>query len=246
MALTANRELEFYTSRELIDLPVADNVRIWKGALVGREPVTGLARPLVAGDEFLGVAYRAADNTIDGHAAGGIAVRLHQAIDVVHALAGVVESDVGREVFASDDETLTFTPLGNSRVGRVVAVEATSVARVRCEPVNMVSGHGANGPVQALPDADVELTREHLNRTLLVSNTSQRTLTLPPVAAAQAGAWVRVVKLSVPPLAVTLDGHAAEMVDGAPTYAGVDARHDCVLLVCTGTEWVVLSRDIAA
>lgn len=77
MALTANRDLLFYTSRELIEVPVDDNANIFKGALVGRKRATGYARPLVAGDEFLGVAYKQADNTVAGHTAGGISVRLY-------------------------------------------------------------------------------------------------------------------------------------------------------------------------
>src|SRR5262245_44571068 len=103
MALSANRELPFFTTDELIDLPVDDNVNIYKGAFVGRNRATGYARPLTAGDEFLGVAYRQADNTVAGHSAGGIGVRLHQAIDIVHALPGVANGDIGKDVYASDD-----------------------------------------------------------------------------------------------------------------------------------------------
>ncbi len=135
MALSANRELQFYTSRELIDLPVDDNVNIYKGALVGLNASTGYARPLTAGDAFLGVAYAQADNTVSGHSAGGVAVRLHQDIDIIHVLSGVAQTNVGAVVYASDDGTLTLTASGNSRVGRIVAVEGTDLVRVRCQPI---------------------------------------------------------------------------------------------------------------
>ena len=135
MALSANRELQFYTSRELIDLPVDDNVNIYKGALVGLNASTGYARPLTAGDAFVGVAYAQADNTISGHSAGGLTVRLHQDIDIIHVLSGVAQTDVGQVVYASDDGTLTLTASGNSRVGRIVAVEGTDLVRVRCQPI---------------------------------------------------------------------------------------------------------------
>lgn len=135
MALTADRDVRFYTSQELIDLPVQDGVRIWKGALVGLNTSGGYARPLVAGDLFLGIAYGQVDNTGVDHAAGQVRVRLHQMIDIVHALPGVTRGDVGGSVYASDDATLTLTAASNSRVGRVVAVEGTNVARVRCEPL---------------------------------------------------------------------------------------------------------------
>lgn len=245
MALTANRDVEFFASPELIDVPVDDNVTIFKGALVGRNRTTGYARPLHAGDEFLGVAYRAADNSVAGHAAGGINVRLHQAVDIVHALASVTTGDIGKDVYASDDETLTLTPTGHSRVGRIVMLEGAGVARVRCQPVAMLSGVLECGPVLALADASAALTLDHMNRTLLIANTVARTLTLPPVATVRAGGWLRVVKTSAAAAALTLDGNAGETIDGAATFAGVDGQWDTVQLLCTGTEWVIVGRDIA-
>lgn len=134
MALTSDRELKYYASRELLDLPVDDDVRIHKGAFVGHNAATGFARPLVGGDDFLGAAYRAADNTVPGHTAGGIRVRLHQEIDIVHPLAGAAATDIGSIVYASDDGTLTLTASGNSRVGRIAAIEDTDLVRVRCQP----------------------------------------------------------------------------------------------------------------
>lgn len=135
MALSSNRELQFYASRELVDIPVDDNVNIHKGALVGIDSSTGYARPLTAGDDFAGVAYAQADNTVSGHAAGGITVRLHQEIDIIHTLTGVSQTDIGSQVYASDDETLTLTASGASRVGRIVAIEGSNLVRVRCQPI---------------------------------------------------------------------------------------------------------------
>ena len=135
MALSANREVKFFVTQEQIELGVDDNVNIYKGAFVGLNAATGYARPLAAGDAFLGVALKPADNTIAGHSAGGIDVTLHQNIDITHALASVAVTDIGAQVYASDDGTLTLTAGGNSRVGRIVAVEGANLARVRCQPV---------------------------------------------------------------------------------------------------------------
>lgn len=245
MALTANREVQFFASQELIDLPVDDNIVIYKGALVGRNRSTGYARALVAGDELLGIAYAQADNTISGHTAGGIDVRLFQSVDIVHTLTGVVTGDIGKDVYASDDETLTLTPTGNSRIGRVVAVDSTNTARVRAQPVTQLEGVLDNNVIIQLADASATLTLDHVNRVLLIGNTAARTLTLPAVATVRAGGWLRVVKTSSDAFAVTLDGNASETIDGAATLATMDAQFDTVHLVCTGTEWIVLSRDIA-
>ncbi len=245
MVLTSDRELTFYASPELIELPVDDNVVLYKGALVGLNAATGYVRPLVAGDTFAGVAYEQADNTVSGHTAGGIRVRLHQNIDIVHALAGVAAGDVGRAVYATADDTLTLSPLGATYVGRVVVVEGTNLARVRCAPTTSQGGDRWPAGIVWLPDADATLTLAHLNGTVTISNTTPRTLTLPPAADARAGAWLRVIKLSSNGSAVTLDGHSSETIEGATSFAGLDARYDAVLLLCTGTEWIILSRDPA-
>lgn len=245
MALTADRELKFFASQDLIEVGVDDNVKIYKGALVGRNRATGYARGLVAGDEYLGVAYAQADNTISGHTAGGVLVRLHQNLDIVHALGSVAQADVGKDVYASADDTLTLTPTGNSRVGRIVGVDSSGVARVRCQSLFSLGGALENGPIVSLADASATLTLDHVNRTLLIGNTAARTLTLPAAASVRGGGWIRVVKTSAAAFAVTLDGNASETIDGAATLATIDAQYDVALLLCTGSEWIVLSRDIA-
>lgn len=245
MPLTANRELSFFVTRELIELPVDDNVVIYKGALVGRNRATGLARGLVAGDDFLGVAYRKADNTQPGHTAGGISVRLHQAIDMVHTLSGVATGDIGKDVFALDDQTLTLNPLNASRVGRVVAIEGTNLARVRCQPVTEIDGVLDNRPFVQLPDANVTLTLDHMNRVLTMSNTTARTVTLPSVASVRAGAWFRLIKTSAAAFQIVVIPQGGQTIDGGPSYTAIDANYDAVHVVCTGSEWVIFSRDIA-
>jgi hypothetical protein len=245
MALTQDRDLSFYAPGELIDFPTDANVLIFKGGFVGRNRATGYARPLAIGDDFLGLAYQQADNTFDGNGPGTALVRLHRHIDIVHTLSGVLLADVGKEVFASADDTLTLAPTGNSRIGRIVAVEATNLARVRIQPQSTAPGISESMGVTTLADSNATLTLDHVGRTLLMSNAAARTLTLPAVAQVRAGGWIRVVKTSSAAAAITLDGNGAETIDGAATFAGVDAIYDTVLLVCTGTEWVILSRDIA-
>ncbi len=138
MPLTADRELKFYSSQELVELGLEDNVKIYKGAFVGRNPATDYVRPLVANDDFVGVAYAQADNTIAGHVAGGVRVKLHQHVDIVHAMTATID-DVGKIVYASNDSTLTFTAVGNTRIGRLVAIEGTNLVRVRLQTIFSVT-----------------------------------------------------------------------------------------------------------
>ncbi|MDX2199257.1 MAG: hypothetical protein SF069_09850 [Phycisphaerae bacterium] len=245
MPLAQDRELDFFASADLIDLPIDLNVRIFKGSYVGRNRTTGFMRPLVAGDDFVGVAYRAADNTVAGATAGGLDARVLQSADIVATVSGVAAGDIGREVYATDDETLSLTGADSSFVGRIVALAGAGQARIRLQTANVVSPAGANLCVRNLADATVTLSLDHVNCVLLMGNTVARTINLPAAASCRPGAWIRVVKTSAAVAAITLDASGTETIDGATTLATIDAIYDTALLLCTGSQWIVLSRDIA-
>jgi len=78
-----------------------------------------------------------------------------------------------------------------------------------------------------------------------IGNTVGRTLTLP-AAATSAGAWYTIKKTSADAAAVTVDGNADELIDGAATFAEIDAQYDVATFVCDGTGWHVVSKIIAA
>jgi len=116
MALSANREVDHYIDQELRSLQVASAANIYKGALVGLKS-DGYARPLTAGDPFVGIAYEEMDNTTGDD--GDVSVRVYTMGDFGHTLSGATIADTGRPVFASADDTLTFFGDGNSYVGVV-------------------------------------------------------------------------------------------------------------------------------
>ena len=129
MALTANRDVDHYVDQELRSLQVAAGAHIYKGAFVGLS--SGYARPLVAGDRFVGIAYEEMDNT--GGAAGAQSVRLYTLGDFGHALSGAAVTNIGSPVYASADNTLTFTSTSNSYVGYAVDVLATGEIILRLD-----------------------------------------------------------------------------------------------------------------
>lgn len=105
---------------------IADDV-IYTGAAVG-ENGSGYARPLEAGDPFLGFADGQADNT--GGSAGDIAVRCRTSGLAELSISGVAITDVGKDVYASDDDTFVLTEGSNTRIGFVQSVPATGTAIV--------------------------------------------------------------------------------------------------------------------
>lgn len=99
------------------DYPIAAGALIFEGAAVG-ENAAGYARPLQAGDIFLGFAERRADNT--NGAAGAIVVETRRRGRIELNVAGLVLADNdGAAVYASDDDTFNKTALGNSFIGYV-------------------------------------------------------------------------------------------------------------------------------
>lgn len=109
------------------DLPVIAADIIYEGAAVG-DNGSGYARPLVAGDPFRGFALEKADNAAG--AAGDINVHLITRGRVQLAVGSVAITDVGKPVYASDDNAFTLTSSTNSYVGRVVRFISTGVCIV--------------------------------------------------------------------------------------------------------------------
>lgn len=101
---------------------------IYQGAAVG-DNGSGYARPLVAGDPFRGFALRKANNALG--ADGAIRVEVQTEGWVVLAIAGLSIADVGKDVFASDDNAFTLTQGSNTRIGHIHRVENSSSAVVR-------------------------------------------------------------------------------------------------------------------
>ena len=129
--LAANRGVTRYVDQELRSHPVKAAAHVYKGAFVGLDASTGYARGLVAGDQFLGVAYEDIDNT--SGAGGAVSVRVYSIGDFVHALAGAVITDKGKPVYASADDTLTFGAGGNSFVGWMIGLESSAVINLRIQ-----------------------------------------------------------------------------------------------------------------
>ncbi len=130
MALTANREVDRYVDQELRSYPVAASAHIYKGGFVTLNS-SGYAEPLVAGHRFVGLSYEETNNSAG--ADGALRVRVFTLGDFGHTLTGATVADVGRAVFASADNVLSFTPGGNTFVGYVKDVVAANEIVLRLD-----------------------------------------------------------------------------------------------------------------
>jgi hypothetical protein len=131
MSLTASRQVDRYVDQELRTLRVKGSTKVYRGAIVGLTSA-GLARGCVAGDPFQGLSYEEIDNSAGADSAK--AVRVYTIGDFEHTVSGAAQTDVGRPVFASADDTLTFVAAGNSYVGVVQDFVSSGVVIVRIDP----------------------------------------------------------------------------------------------------------------
>ncbi len=114
----------------VFDLLVADNVHIFRGAIVGL--AGGYAAPAgSACTKVVGIAESEVDNTLPGHAVGAKRVRVRQGTFKVANSAGadaLAIADLGNLCYAADDQTVAKTAGQNLPVaGTVIGVEPDGV-----------------------------------------------------------------------------------------------------------------------
>lgn len=125
--LAANRTRTYHLGGEQ-EYPVIAADIIYQGAAVG-ENGAGYARPLVAGDPFLGFATAQADNSAGS--AGDIGVTVKDRGFITLPISGLAITANDRAlVYASDDDTFTLTATSNTLIGTVSRWISTGFAVV--------------------------------------------------------------------------------------------------------------------
>lgn len=117
LAADSVRDYESHDGSIFNDLPVIASDIIYEGAAVG-ENGSGYARPLVAGDPFLGFALRQADNSAGAAGAVNVKLRCNGFVKLAIASIAITAND-GPPVYASDDDTFTLTASTNTKIGSV-------------------------------------------------------------------------------------------------------------------------------
>lgn len=113
MALSADTN-RVYGVQGINQLPVKASAVIYKGSVVGM--TAGYARPLTAGDYFAGFALEAVTGTSTD---GAVYVNVETQGLVQVAVTSAAVTDIGKDTYASDDGTFTFTAGSNTFVGKV-------------------------------------------------------------------------------------------------------------------------------
>ena len=151
-----------YDQGEVNEFPVIASDIIYEGAAVG-DNGSGYARPLVAGDPFRGFAESNVDNSTG--AAGDKYVRVKAQGQVQLPISSLAITDVGKDVFASDDNAFTLTQGSNTRIGYVYRWVSTGVGIIKFRSSEGVlveltdnSGGTASDTIADVPAAYTEAT----------------------------------------------------------------------------------------
>ena len=207
---------------------VADDI-IHAGAFDG-DDASGHARPLVSGDAFLGVAIEPADNT--GGAAGDRRIRVWRRRLVQLPVPDLAVTDVGRPVYATDDDTFALAGAG-SFVGHVERFVSAGVGVVRFDasiperihrfelPVNLASVT-ADGDVLATftPGFNGRVKKVEFATTVPVTTAAKRAdFNLEIGTTNLTGGVVSVTSAAATPLGAIIAGTA---VTGANAFKSTD------------------------
>lgn len=171
------------------------------------------------------------------------------------AISGFAVTDIGKTVYALDDQTGTLTSSSTTygnvwgrAVGLVYDMSGAVVSSMALVELNYdgVAGHAALGAVKWLAATGAQtLTKWDIGKTIFLPNTAAYTVTLPAVASANVGGFLQFAKTTTDAEIVTLDGADSENIDAATTLTTIDAAYDCAKLVNTGVRWIITARDIA-
>lgn len=136
LAADSQREYESNEDPILNDLPVEASEIIYEGAAVA-DNGSGYMQPAVTNvGAFRGFAYRKADNA--SGSAGDINVRVRQKGTVKLAIVGVsAVTDIGKLVYASDDNVFTITASTHLKIGRISRWILATEAMVHFESASL-------------------------------------------------------------------------------------------------------------
>lgn len=137
-ALTANRPIPNIVQSDalgggiVLDLPLGATEQMYQGGFVSLDAGDKFGAPLAAGEIFVGISL---DKILSVATNGTNTCRVLTNAMFQHAITSIAQADIGKLVYASDDNTLTLTSTSNSQVGRIVNVPATGTAIVQMKIV---------------------------------------------------------------------------------------------------------------
>ena len=200
------------------EFPVIAADIIYEGGAVGLVDASGHAQPLAAGNRFVGFAEAKADNAAG--AAAAINVRVIESGKIELAVSGAVITDMGQPVYAIDDDTFSFNPVGGVFIGFVHRFVSSGVVIVAFDALNY-RDPWAHKTVRETLTGVKTFDAQDCGKLFCVTEAGDAdALTLPAIADGLSGLTILAIG-AFGTTAVTLDPGATDMIL-APDVAGVD------------------------
>lgn len=200
---------------------------------------------------FAGIVYGDQGNPVLAACTAGDARNLdvHRPRFLEVAIASVAVTDIGKVVYADDDQTGTLA-VGDTTysnvIGQVVDVVASGIALVELAYDGIAANRRLGAAKRLAATGAQTISKYDMGKILFCANTATLTLTTPAIAGIQTGNGFTLIKDHTSDTnAITIDPPDSENIDGATTLASLDAAYDTVELVSNETRWIVRYRDIA-
>jgi hypothetical protein len=239
--LAANKPRAYEGDGNRNDFTLASATKIYEGAAVGLVKATGLARPLVAGDQFVGFAEATVDNSVATNVYYyGTMVRVIDDQEVQLSVAGATITDVRLPVYATDDDTFVFSPVASSFIGYVKRFVSAGVVVIEFDPDTMPDPYA--GWTHSLKSANYTVDATDTGKWIWV-DTDAVTITLPAVEGIN---FVRVGNLGAyGAVGTSVAPNAADMIEGP----GITAADNKAIINTKATaqrgDWIEIANGDA-
>ncbi len=228
------------------DFPAISDI-FFEGSAVGLVDGTGHARPLESTDRFVGFVQEKLDSSLVAAAVRNVRVKKRGVVKL--SVSGAVITDVGQPVYATDDDTFVFSPVGSVFIGKIVRFDSAGLVDVEFDAGNMPDPYG--GRVWETFSAAATLTKVDTGKGFWV-DTDAQTMTLLTFAATTAIDILVVTGGAFGTVGTAIDPAAGDLISG-PDDTGADGgimtntkatarRGDFVHLVTGGDEGYLVAE----
>lgn len=236
--LAANKPRAFELG-ERNHLPVIAADIIYEGAAVGVVDASGHARPLQGGDRFGGFAVAKADNS--SGAAAAINVETVKSGEIELSVTGALITDFNQPVYATDDDTFVFNPVGGTFIGFVKRFVSSGVVVVDFN-AGVYADPWGHKTVRETLAAVKTFDAQDTGKLFCVTEAADAdALTLPAIADGLGGITILYVG-AFGGCKVTIDPAAADMILG-PDITGADNK-DLLLTKATSRRGDFVTLDL--
>lgn len=195
--------------------------------------------------QFVGVTGSVSTEVLTGGSNGDVNIDVTQPRYVEVTFSSVAVTDIGRTVYASDDQTGTFatTTTYANVIGRLHSVVSSTRGVVEC----MYGGARDIPAVRVLAaTGEQTLYKYDANKTIVCPNTAAHVLNLPAISGLTIGDSLTFFKSTSDAKAITLTGAGSDKVDGSATVATMDAQYDTITIKAVATNvYGIVAQKIA-